>query len=183
MFEYFDLIAEEAARLMRIKFERLLNTVKDAKLLTQIKDYVDVLPIVGFNSSFYDIGLLLKDGFMEEILARSKNPFVIKDGNRYKVIKTDTLMFFDQITYCAAGTSLSKFINAYDIEEKKGIFPYEWFDSHDKLDYLVKDLTINDFYSELKRSHISEEDFDNLMKYCDENNIIYIHELLNGITT
>jgi hypothetical protein len=178
MFEYFDILAAEAARLMRIKFERLLNTVKDAKLLTQIKDYVDVLPIVGFNSSFYDIGLLFKDGFMEEILARSKNPFVIKDGNRYKVIKTNTLMFLDQITYCAAGTSLSKFINAYDIEEKKGIFPYEWFDSYDKLDYLVKDLTINDFYSELKRSHISEEDFDNLMKYCDENNIIYIHELL-----
>jgi hypothetical protein len=41
MFEYFDILAAEAARLMRIKFERLLNTVKDAKLLTQIKDYVE----------------------------------------------------------------------------------------------------------------------------------------------
>jgi hypothetical protein len=82
MFEYFDILAEEAARLMRIKFGRLLNTVKDAKLLTQIKDYVDVLPIVGFNSAYYNIGLLFKDGFMAEILARSKNPLVIKDGNR-----------------------------------------------------------------------------------------------------
>jgi hypothetical protein len=42
MFEYFDLLADEAARLMRINFERLLNRVKEAKLLTQIKDYVDV---------------------------------------------------------------------------------------------------------------------------------------------
>jgi hypothetical protein len=121
MFEYFDILATEAARLMRIKFERLLNTVKDAKLLTQNKDYVDILPIVGFNSSFYYIGLLFKDGFMEEILVGSKNLFVIKDGNRYKVIKTNTLMFLDQITYCAAGTSLSKFINAYGIEEKRYI--------------------------------------------------------------
>jgi hypothetical protein len=39
MFEYFDVLAAEAARLMRIRFKRLLNTVKDAKLLTQIKDY------------------------------------------------------------------------------------------------------------------------------------------------
>jgi hypothetical protein len=92
MFEYFDILAEEAARLMRISFERLLNTVKDAKLLTQIKDYVDVLPMVSFNSSFYDIGLLFNDGFVEESLVSSKNPFVIKDGNRYKVIKTNTLI-------------------------------------------------------------------------------------------
>jgi hypothetical protein len=135
---------------MRIKFKRLLSTVEDAKLLTQIKYYIDVLiPIVRFNSSFYDIGLLFKDGFMHAILVRSKIPFIIKDGNKHKVIKTNILMSLDQITYCAAGTSLSKFINVYDIKEKKVYSHTNGFYSYNKLDYLVKDLSINDFYSEL----------------------------------
>jgi len=39
------------------------------------------------------------------------------------------------MSYCAAGTSLKKLIKAYDIDKKKGKFPYEWFDSYDKLDF------------------------------------------------
>jgi len=80
------------------------------------------------------------------------------------------------MSYCAAGTSLKKFIKAYDIDQNKGKFPYEWFDSYDKLDFLVKDLKINNFYSDLRNKSIKRKSFDQLMKYCEENNIIYIHE-------
>jgi len=110
-------------------------------------DYCSCWPILGFNSSFYDVGLLAKDGFINNIIARDNNPFIIKDGNRYKVIKTNQFIFLDQMSYCAAGTSLKKFIKAYDIDQNKGKFPYEWFDSYDKLDFLVKDLKLNNFYS------------------------------------
>ena len=58
------------------------------------------------------------------------------------------------MTYCAAGTTLDKFIRAYDIEENKGFFPYEWFDSYDKLNYLVQDLKQEDFYSSLKTKRL-----------------------------
>jgi len=49
------------------------------------------------------------------------------------------------MSYCAAGTSLKKFIKAYDIDQNKGKFRYEWFDNYDKLAFLVKDLKINNF--------------------------------------
>jgi len=81
---------------------------------------------------------------------RCGKPFIIKSGVRYKVIKTRQFTFLDQMNYCAPGTSLDKFVRAYDIKENKGFFPYEWFDSYDKPNYIVEDLTINDFYLSLK---------------------------------
>ena len=105
-------------------------------------------------------------GFINEILKRDKNPFVIKSGTRYKVIKTNQFTFLDQMSYCAAGTNLRKFIKAYDIGEEKGYFPYEWFDSYDKLDCLISDLNIHDFDSSLKNTKMSQTDFDDLIQTC-----------------
>ena len=103
---------------------------------------------------------------MKEIFKRDKNPFVIKNGTRYKVIQTKQFTFLDQMNYCAAGTSLRKFIKAYDIDEEKGHFPYEWFDSYEKLDYLISDLKIEDFDSSLKNTKMHEKDFKDLMQTC-----------------
>ena len=94
-----------------------------------------------------DIGLLSREGFINQIVNRDYDPFIIKDGNRYKVIKTKQFIFLDQMSFCAAGTSLKKFIKAFDIKLKKGKFPYEWFDTYDKLEYKVEDLNITNFYS------------------------------------
>jgi len=71
-----------------------------------------------------------------------------------------------------------KFIKAYDINLNKGIFPYEWFDSYDTLYHLVEDLKLGDFHSHLKNKGIKLKSYNNLMKYCKDNNITYIHELL-----
>ena len=146
--------------------------------LDQVKSYCSVIPIVGFNSSFYDINLLANEGFMNEIISRDSKPFVIKEGNKYKIIKTKNFMFIDQMYYCAAGTKLCQFIEAYDIDENKGWFPYEWFDSYSKLEYPVKSLKITDFYSSLKDEAMSEEDFKQLMSICEENNLILVKDLL-----
>jgi len=178
IFTYFDKLASEAFRLMQIKFSNLLSLNLSKNIRKQLVDYCSSLPILGFNSSFYDIGLLGKDGFIENIITRDPTPFIIKYCNRYKVIKTNQFIFWDQLSYCAAGTSLRKFIKAYDINLKKGIFPYEWLDSYNKLNYLVADLKLEDFHSNLKNKGIKLKFYTNLMKYCSENNIIYIHELL-----
>jgi len=150
IFTYFDELSTEASRLMHIKFNQLLSLNLNKAMKRKLDDYCSSLPILGFNSSFYDIGLLSKDGFINNIIARDPTPFIIKDCNRHKVIKTNQFIFLDQLSYCAAGISLKKFIKAYDINLKKGIFPYEWFDSYDKLYYQVKDLKLDDFYSHLK---------------------------------
>ena len=178
LFEYFDILAKTASELMNAKLKPVIDKVKNEKDKQLIIDYCSSLPILGFNSGFYDIGLLAHEGFIHEIVKRDSTPLIIKDGNRYKVIKTKTFTFLDQMAYCAAGTSLDKFIKAYDIEENKGYFPYEWFDSYDKLNYLVKDLKYEDFYSSLKGNNIKKEEFNELMEYCSSNNIIYIAELL-----
>ena len=153
MFLYFDELTDTASELVRLKLESVINVV-DKNSKPKIKAYCDELPIIGFNSNLYDINLLTNDGFIEEILNWDEKQFVIKDGiYRYKVIKTETLMFLDQMMFCAPGTSLSSFINAYrGMEEKKGNFPYELFDSYyDKLNFLVANLWRQDFYSSLKK--------------------------------
>ncbi len=163
MFKYFEEIQMQAKKLMMKKFKPLRKKIKnhyndDEKkyYLEKIQDYCSSIPIVGFNSSFYDINLMTNYGFINEILERDKNPFVIKSGTRYKVIKTDQFTFLDQMSYCAAGTNLRKFIKAYDIGEEKGYFPYEWFDSYDKLDCFISDLKIEDFDSSLKNTKMSQ---------------------------
>jgi len=163
---------------MHNKFNQLLSLDLSSKLKNKLTDYCSSLPILGFNSSFYDVGLLSKDGFINNMISRDNNPFIIKDCNRYKVIKTNQFIFLDQISYTAAGTSLKKFIKAYDINIKKDKFPYEWFDNYDKLNYLVQDLKHSDFYSSLKNKNIKISSYNRFLEYCKNNNIIYIHELL-----
>jgi hypothetical protein len=103
---------------MHVKLKTLIDKV-DEKSKQQLESYCRELPILGFNSSFYDIGLLANEGFMKEIFNRDKDPFVVKETNKYKLIKTKQFIFLDQMIYCAAGTSLSSFINAYDVEGKE----------------------------------------------------------------
>ena len=185
LFEHFDNISEKAKELMLTKMLPLIKKIDKhysesqiKKFYDQIEEYCSSIPIVGFNSGFYDTNLLLDEGFMNEIIARDKQPFTIKDGKRFKVIKTKDFIFLDQMNYCSAGTSLMSFIKAYDIGEQKGHFPYEWFDSYSKLDFLVDDLKIDDFDSTLKNTKLSTEEFDNLMLTCKINNLVYIKDLL-----
>jgi len=90
------------------KFKQLLSLDLNLKTRNKLIDYCSSLPIIGLNSSFYDVGLLAKDGFINNIISRDPNPFIIKDCNRYKVIKTNQFIFLDQMSYTAAGNSLLK---------------------------------------------------------------------------
>ncbi|ULU08451.1 hypothetical protein L3Y34_019562 [Caenorhabditis briggsae] len=168
MFEYFDNIASKASQLMLEKMQPLLCRLESNDWLkSKVQRYCEVIPIVGFNSSFYDINLI-STPFIQEIMKRREDdgvdPMVIKEGNRYKTIKTGQFQFLDQMSYVAAGTKLESFIKAY-VNVQKGWFPYEWFDSYDKLNYLTHKLTIEDFNSSLNGS-MAQENFDDLMKIC-----------------
>jgi len=48
----------------------------------RLENYICSLPIVGFNSSFYDVSLLNNNGLVHEIYKRDQKPFIIKDKNR-----------------------------------------------------------------------------------------------------
>ena len=185
MFDYFDQVQAEAKRRMELKMVPLIRKISqhynesDAKTwLQKVFDYCETVPIVGFNSGFYDINLVI-EWFMKEILKRDANPFVIKNEMQYKVIKTSQFLFLDQMNYVGPGYNLRKFIKAYcTTGEEKSYFPYEWFDCYDKLDCLVSDLKIEDFKSTLKDEELSPDDFNNLMQTCKSLNLIYIRDLL-----
>ncbi|UMM32809.1 hypothetical protein L5515_006485 [Caenorhabditis briggsae] len=180
MFKWFDDVGSKASQLMLEKMEPLLCRLESNEWLeTKVQRYCEVIPILGFNSSFYDINLISRP-FIQEIMKRREydgvNPMVIKEGNRYKTIKTGQFQFLDQMSYVAAGTKLESFIKAY-VNVQKGWFPYEWFDSYDKLNYLTHNLTIEDFNSSLNGS-MPQENFDDLMKICVDKNLVTVRDLL-----
>ena len=180
-----DELCEAASKLMLEKMQPLITAIEGYyhekrrnKYLKDVHDYCESVPIVGFNSGFYDTGIMINNNFMQEILKRDKNPMVIKAGNRYKIIKAGKFLFLDQVQYLAAGTSLDKFMKAFDVGEKKGFFPYEFLDSYDKLDLPYTVLKLTDFDSKLKNIKMKLEDYNWVMNTGKEQGWITIRDLL-----
>ena len=48
-------------------------------------------------------------------------------------ISTKRLKFLDITNFLAGGTSLDSLYKSYNVKTLKGIFPYEWFNSLDKI--------------------------------------------------
>ena len=107
--------------------------------------------------------------------------FIIKKGRSYMSLCTKRLQFLDLTNFLGAGTSLKSFYKAYKVTQGKGLFPYSWFLSLDKLGALglpardplfrkaldtgdeeaIKRLMPYDpFYDILHLNTISNEDFD-----------------------
>ena len=86
---------------MKNKLQPLLCRInpKDKREMHDILEYCSSIPIVGFNSGGYDINILKDYGFINELLKRDNNPFIIKNGNRYKAIKTKQFLFRIQNIY------------------------------------------------------------------------------------
>ena len=93
---------------------------------TQFLRYMNQLPIVGFNSVFYDLNLI------KLYLLKSLQRFdslssigCIKRNTRFLLLSTHNLRFIDCSHFVAAGSSLDKFLNAYGSEVSMFFFPYE----------------------------------------------------------
>ena len=64
-------------------------------------------------------------------------------------LKTQHLQFLDVRSYLAPNYSYDAFIKAYKCKIEKGFFPYDYFDSYDKLN--ETELPSHDlFYSKMK---------------------------------
>lgn len=59
--------------------------------------------------------------------------------------------------FIAPGTSYAKFLKAYGVEEEKGFFPYEWFDSIEKLNYPKLPEIGDAWFSTLKQKSILDD--------------------------
>ena len=81
---------------------------------------------------------------------------VIKKRTAYSYISNYRFKFLDVINYLAPGVNYSKFLKAYHAEESKSYFPYEWFDSTEKLNHPCLP-PYEAFWSELKKRNTLEE--------------------------
>ncbi|XP_071137847.1 uncharacterized protein [Mytilus edulis] len=133
------------------------------KLKEELEAYCQQIIVLGFNSAKYDMNLI------KTYIAKSlhmHNPgekFTVKRNNSYACLANETFKFLDITSYLAPGFSYAKFLKAYEVSENKGCFPYEWFDSADKLHHPTLPAH-EQFYSSLKECNISPEDY----AYCQK---------------
>ena len=122
------------------------------KCVEHLEQYINTVPVIGFNSAKYDF-TLIRDNLVQLLLQiyDEKEVCVIKQGSAYSMVEVrNHFRFLDMWKFCSPGTSLDKFIRTQGASaENKGFFPYEWFDSVDKLDE-VQLPPSEAFYSSLK---------------------------------
>ena len=147
---------------MDIEDIQKLHTKRVDSLSTKFKKYAEALPVLGFNSSRYDLNLIKKH-FPKHLNLVTEADFIIKKCNQYSVIATSKFRFLDISNFLAAGCSYSKFLQAYDIPESKSFFPYEWFDDVTKLEDEALP-PYEAFESKLKNANVLEIEFTNWVK-------------------
>ena len=127
------------------------------------KTWVNQVPVFGFNSGRYDINMI-KEYFAKN-LAEISNVNVAKKENSYMFLSTPNFKFLDIKSYLAPGLSYAAWCRAYGTKLQKLVFPYEWFDSFNKLNHKGP-VKYEDFFSSLKGGiTISQEEYKN---FCDE---------------
>ena len=178
MFKKIQDMADYGRDHMMEKFEPLfkkIEQIKDEKIKYKYSEmlerYGDEIPVLGFNSGNYDINLNATE-FLTELNESDEciKIFSIKNGSSFKVLKGRDLMFLDICQYLPPGYNLDKYIKAFNPKGlKKSIFPYEFLDDYEKLNYDINLLTRNDFFSKLKNKGISDEEWQEF----EENKIKY----------
>ena len=107
---------------------------------------------------------MIKEFFVKD-LAEISNVNVAKKENSYMFLSLPIFKFLDIKSYLPPGLSYDAWCRAYGTELQKLVFPYEWFDSFEKLNHKGP-VKYEDFFSSLKgRITISQEEYQN---FCDE---------------
>ena len=131
----------------------------------KFEKYMNVIPVLGFNSSKYDLNLI-KQYFPKHLKLATECEYVVKKTNQYTTIATNKFKFLDITNYLAGGCSYSKFLKAYNVEESKSYFPYEWFDDVSKLN--TEQLPPYEaFFSKLRNANVLQIEFDEWLSNGD----------------
>ncbi|KAG2867354.1 hypothetical protein PC113_g2009 [Phytophthora cactorum] len=152
----------------------------------KIKQQIDQVPVLGFNSGRYDINLIKNDLFAvigtDNIVSVIKNP-------SYMCIATSDMKMLDISNYVPAGTSYSKYLSTYlgdcKCDDKircvcglgKGIFPYEYITAFN----VLSQTTIppkSAFDSELRGTSISDADYKRVQFVWEHYDMKSIKDLL-----
>ncbi|KAG2984300.1 hypothetical protein PC120_g24264 [Phytophthora cactorum] len=133
----------------------------------RIKQQLDQVPVLGFNSGRYDINLIKNDLFA--VIGTDNIKSVIKNPS-YMCIATSDIKMRDISNYVPAGTSYAKYLSTYLGDCKcdnrircvcglgKGIFPYKYIKSFDVLN--ETEIPVKSaFDSKLRGTSISDDEY------------------------
>jgi hypothetical protein len=132
---YVTEISDTSHELMRERFSEYLeviNQIDDEVIVDKFAEYLRQIPLLSFCGQRYDIPVM-KAQLFELLLDCEEITYVIKKGTTYSSISTENFLFLDVSNYLAVGTSYDQFVRAYGANVHKTYFPYEYFDSLDKL--------------------------------------------------
>ena len=153
---------DEAAATAHDDDENGKKTVNPYKTLErQLQAWLHQLPVIGFNSSKYDLNAIKR--FFVPLLIRNSDVeqascFVIKRQNTFMCLSTDKLKFVDICNYLAPGFSYDKYLKAYGCAQQKGHFPYEYMNDLCKLEDRALPPQ-SAFFSRLTSEGISDTDY------------------------
>ena len=145
---------------------------KEVHLIKKLREVISVLPVLGFNSSAYDIPLIKKWLFPRLVSYAggdtTRIQFVKKSINRYASLYARAgdsgLSFLDIMHYLAPGFNLDHFIRSFASSESqdrlgdKSVFPYEYIDNFDHLSETSLP-PYEAFYSRLWNGNILDLDY------------------------
>ena len=117
---------------------------REIKLLARLKRFINLSPVLGFNSSGYDIPLIKDYLFPElvDIVPSEASIEFVKKTSRYVSLTINGLhaegglVFLDVMQYLAPGFNLDNFIRSFAAtsgDQQKSYFPYEYLDGYDRL--------------------------------------------------
>ena len=157
-FEYEDACIEDteetemSTQFLRMQKSQLID------LKQNLERFVNTLPVFGFNSGRYDLNLIKSYLIPYLINDKEAEPMVIKEANGFISFKFGDIQFLDIMKFLGRATSLDSFLKAYEASETKKVFPYEWFDSPDKLE--KEELPPYEaFFSKLRNNNPFDKDF------------------------
>ena len=183
MHSYMLEIADEAYKLLKEIYSTYLNALealddKEAKTVTKrLENWLKQVPVCGFNSGKFDFNIMksyLIPHFLESEVEITN---VIKKDSGYMQVATEQLVFLDVSNFLSAGTSYSKWLKSWEVEENKGFWPYEKFTCLEFLDQPFLPPA-KDFYNKLKDEDISEENYQYLQQIWEEKGMKNVRDLL-----
>ena len=144
-----DSISDVSDASKKIMHRKIVNFAK------RFEAYTRQLTVGAFNGSHYDLQVILKE-LVPLFGLTDKGTRVIKQGNKYVNIKTQYFNFIDIARFLPPHTSYASFLRAFDIEDKKSFFPFDWLDSVSKLDQTHLP-PIEEWYSVVKGKSVLDD--------------------------